>query len=81
VETNVSRRANTADIVVPIAMARKDTGAETWIALSSPIAPDVPTDEQLRKLADVSQLVCVNDLLVRRNLPAAIRQVLMRLNS
>jgi hypothetical protein len=79
-EKNVGRRANDSDIVVPIAMTRNDTGAETWIALSSPIAPDVPADEQLRKLADTLRLICVNDLLVRRNLPAAIRQVLTRLN-
>jgi hypothetical protein len=79
VEKKALRRVGSNDVVVPIVMIRNT--AETWIALSSPIAPDVPADEQLRKLGDASRLICVNDLLVRRNLPAGVHQVLTQINS
>jgi hypothetical protein len=46
------------------------------LALNSPIAPDVPADATLRTLlAAGTDIVCVDDLLVRRNLPAAIRNL------
>src|SRR5205085_2791294 len=41
VERNARRRVGSNDVVVPIVMIG-NTGAETWIGLSSPIAPDVP---------------------------------------
>lgn len=52
-------------------------GAETWIALSSPVAPDVAATAELRELAEeqVQPIVYVDDLLVRRNLPAAVEIV------
>lgn len=65
--------ADAGAIVIPLLVARKSTGAETWISLSSPLAPDVPIAENLRTLsaASTGRLECVNDLIVRRHLPTA----------
>lgn len=52
----------------PIVARRLSNGAETPIALASPIAPDVPTNQ---KLIGVSGLVLADDLVVRLNLPRA----------
>jgi hypothetical protein len=77
VEMNTRRHFGSKDISVPIVMTKRTGGRETLIALSSPIAPDVPADASLRALSGVASasLVCVDDLLVRRNLPAAIRNI------
>jgi hypothetical protein len=58
-------------------MTSRAGGRETWIALHSPIAPGVPAENDLREAvgANDGRIVCIDDLLVRRNLPAAIRQV------
>lgn len=80
---SVRRHAKSGDITVPIVMIRRATKAETWIAISSPIANDVPIDPNLRRIlaADKSvPLLCVNDLLIRRHLPVAISSVRMSLN-
>lgn len=60
-------------IVVPIVATRNSSGAETWIALSSPLAPDVPTNASLRSLGEQgkAKLFCADDLVVRRHLPEA----------
>jgi hypothetical protein len=75
VEKNAPRRAGSRNIIVPIVMAKRSGGKETWIALGSPIAPDVPAIQELRELpADAaSRIICVDDLLVRRNLPSAVK--------
>jgi hypothetical protein len=77
VETNVQRQVSGKDVTIPIVMASRAGGREALIALHSPIAPEVPTDRDLREamLAGNVRIVCVDDLLIRRNLPAAIRQV------
>lgn len=64
-------------IKIPILARRLSTGAETWIALSSPIAPDIPVDAHLRALsgADADKLCCADDLVVRRHLPEASLRV------
>ncbi len=69
----VSKDAAGAAVSIPILAIRKSTGAETWIALSSPIAPDIPVDEHLRDLSqgDREKLLCADDLVVRRHLPEA----------
>ena len=74
---NVRRRVGTREIVVPI-ISRNSNGAETWIDLSSPVAPDVAVSADLRAVSSsaTARLQCVDDLLVRRNLPAAVQQVL-----
>ena len=63
--------------IVPVIVRRLSTKEETWITLSSPIAPDVPVDADLRAAAprDHDGIVCIDDLLVRRNLPAALRRL------
>jgi ATP-dependent helicase YprA (DUF1998 family) len=78
-ERNVSRAAKTEaqtenNVVVPVLARRHSNKEETWVTLGSPIAPDVPVDADLRVLAknDRDRIVCIDDLLVRRNLPAAI---------
>jgi len=80
---SVRRHAKSGDITVPIVMIRRATMAQTWIAISSPIANDVPIDPNLRQIlaADKSvPLICVDDLLIRRHLPAAISSVRASLN-
>ena len=63
--------------IVPVIVRRLSTKEETWITLSSPIAPDVPVDADLRAAApqDLDGIACIDDLLVRRNLPAALRKL------
>jgi ATP-dependent helicase YprA (DUF1998 family) len=77
VEMNSRRHFGSKDISVPIVMTKRTGGQETLIALSSPIAPDAPADANLRALSASARVnvVCIDDLLVRRNLPAAIRNV------
>ena len=64
----------------PIVIARNSGGAELWIVLSSPVAPEVPVSPELRALGSEMPvlLLCIDDLLIRRNLPAAVRQVQAR---
>lgn len=77
VEMNVRRQVGARNVLVPIVMTSRDGNRETWLALNSPIAPDVPVDAELRALLATNSVsvVCVDDLLVRRNLPAAIRNI------
>jgi ATP-dependent helicase YprA (DUF1998 family) len=71
---NVQRHDSVANsIVIPVVLTRRATGAETWIALSSPLAPTVPIDQRLQELSDHgrSLLECADDLVIRRHLPEA----------
>jgi hypothetical protein len=65
--------AEAGAIVVPLLATRHSTGTETWVSLSSPLAPDVPIVEQLRALSagGKAKLECADDLVVRRHLPEA----------
>ena len=77
-ERNVSRTDSKGrKVFVPIIVRRGSTKEETWVTLSSPIAPDVAVDADLRVAApqDLVRIVCIDDLLVRRNLPAAIKKL------
>ena len=68
-------------IKAPI-LATTKTGQQTVIALSAPLALDCPDDAGVRELRETSegvQVVVVNELLVRGNLPAATREVQRRL--
>jgi hypothetical protein len=62
--------------VAPIEVVRRSNGVTTRVALSSPIAVDVPTSRALH--ADPS-IVVIDDLLIRRNLPRATVSVFERL--
>lgn len=64
-------------IVVPLLAKRLATGAETWIDLSSPLAPGVPVNEALRSLSPEgkARLDCADDLVVRVHLPEASLRV------
>ncbi len=65
------------EINVPILATRLSTKSETWIALSSPLAPAVPTNVALHSLtkANTEKVQCVDDLVVRRHLPSASLRV------
>lgn len=74
----IRRFEKSGEICVPIIMTRRSTKVETWIAISSPIANHVPLDLGLRRALAANAsvpLFCVDDLLVRRHLPAAIDSV------
>jgi MrfA Zn-binding domain/Helicase conserved C-terminal domain len=73
----IRRHAAGQGITVPIVVARRSNRQETWLALSSPIAPEVPADNDLRFVheKDTARIICVDDLLIRRHLPAAVQQV------
>ncbi|HCB1387597.1 TPA: hypothetical protein MYO28_001103, partial [Klebsiella pneumoniae] len=74
----VQRYDNEAgEIVIPIVATRLATGAETWISLSSPLAPAIPTDHKLQKLSPQGseKMECVDDLIIRRHLPEASLQL------
>jgi len=71
----IRHHAKLGQIITPIVMTRRASGAESWIAISSPIARDVPIDPNLRRVLatdKIAPLLCVDDLLIRRHLPAAI---------
>ena len=80
-ERNTSRGADEEQaVIVPILATNRSTGRETWLALSSPIASEVPVHGDLRQLqSPPACLVCIDDLLVRRHLPQAIHSVRDRL--
>jgi hypothetical protein len=68
---------NLGEVRVPILATRKD-GAKSVIALTGPLTGDHPADpavKQLRQEWDGGELILVNELLVRGNLPAATRTV------
>ena len=74
VTRNVTRNDSKAGaIVVPLLVKRNSTSSETWVALSSPLAPDVPINKHLHSLSaeGKSKLECADDLVVRRHLPEA----------
>ena len=77
-ERNVGRADGQGrQITVPLLVKRRSNKEETWVTLASPIAPDVPVDADLRAIAQVEsdRIVCIDDLLVRRNFPAAIKKL------
>jgi ATP-dependent helicase YprA (DUF1998 family) len=73
-QQNVIRMAQGKTATIPILATRLSSNAETWLALSSPIAPSVPVHEDLRALDATSHpIVCIDDLLVRHHLPRAVQ--------
>ena len=81
-ERDAVRSSPGGDIAVPIVARRRSNGEEIWLALSSPIAGHVPADEELRAWSSQSDerlFVCVDDLLIRRHLPAAVDRVRLTL--
>jgi ATP-dependent helicase YprA (DUF1998 family) len=60
-------------IVIPIVARQNATGAETWIALSSPLAPGWPINPHLWSLSPdgTAKLLRADDLVARRHLPEA----------
>ena len=67
----VARTVRGVKSPVPLLVKRRSNKEETWVTLASPIAPDVPVDADLRAIAQVEsdRIVCIDDLLVRRNFP------------
>jgi hypothetical protein len=63
--------------MVPILATRLVDGRECWIALSSPVASGVPVDAALRGVDGWpnNPIICVDDLMVRRHLPAAVKEL------
>lgn len=81
-ERNVEREvAPHQTATIPIVATRLATNRETWAALASPIAPDTPTNERLRNLGSyfADRILCVDDQVVRRHLPAAVSDLARRL--
>jgi hypothetical protein len=79
-ERNVEREAKDASrfLTIPILATRLSDRKELWIALSSPIAPNVPTEFALRQdtSSPTHPTFCLDDLLVRQNLPGAVGRIL-----
>jgi len=69
-------------IVGPAIIAERSDGRQFVIALAAPLTPQVAAEEELRehsdRLGDL-RLLLVNELLVRGNLPAATREVQVRI--
>ena len=75
--------AGVHDVEVPILAVRK-SGKRFAIALSSALTTDHPADPSIRELRQKTsdiQVIVVNELLVRGNLPAATREVQQRLGA
>jgi ATP-dependent helicase YprA (DUF1998 family) len=69
--------AGLGDVKVPILGVRKD-GEQFAIALSAPLTTDHPAEPSIRekgKKTNDIQIIVINELLVRGNLPAATREV------
>jgi ATP-dependent helicase YprA (DUF1998 family) len=67
-------------VTVPILATRKD-GKQFAVALSGPLTSGHPADAtllQFGKIADAPELIVINELRVRANLPAATREVQLR---
>lgn len=79
VTMNEARGTGSDQSQVPIVMRRRIGGQEYWLALNSPIAPNFPDAAALPTLAAAvgANFLCVDDLIVRKNLPAAIRSIRM----
>jgi hypothetical protein len=80
--TNVTMTvAGLGDVRVPILGVRKD-GEQFAIALSGPLTTDHPAEPSIREMGKKTndiQIIVINELLVRGNLPAATREVQRRL--
>jgi hypothetical protein len=79
VQISVGKRAR---ITVPILATRKN-GKQFAIALSGPLTTNHPADARLLELNRTTrapELIVVNELLVRGNLPAATREVQQRIS-
>ncbi|HKM48181.1 MAG TPA: hypothetical protein VJX69_11355 [Terriglobales bacterium] len=75
--------AGARDVEVQILAVRK-SGKRFAIALSGPLTTDHPADPSIRELRQKTsdiQVIVVNKLLIRGNLPAATREVQRRLGT
>lgn len=73
---NVVRPVEGRSVTIPILAARKLSGQETWVTLSSPIAPAVPVHDDLRLMGNALPIIPIDDLLIRRHLPEAVQSVM-----
>lgn len=78
---NARRTAGGISLAIPVVAIRRTTGAETWITIASPIAPEVAVQQEVRDAIAESGLsvTCVDDLLVRHNLPVAAQMAISAL--
>jgi Domain of unknown function (DUF1998)/Helicase conserved C-terminal domain len=74
----VVRKQHGHVLKAPILAIRAD-GTQIAIALSGPLTPQHPANSDWLQLASAPELLLVNELLVRSNLPAATRQVQQRI--
>ncbi len=75
--------AGAGHVEVPILATRRD-GQRFVIALSGPLMADRPGDPSIREMREDAsdiQVIVINELLVRGNLPAATREVQQRLGA
>lgn len=69
------------DVEVPILATKKD-GDRFAIVLSGPLTTDHPAAPKIRKLREITseiRVIVINELLVRGNLPAATREVQVKM--
>jgi ATP-dependent helicase YprA (DUF1998 family) len=72
-ERHAARDVKGRQISVPIIIRNRELSRETWVDLHSPISPETPVHEEMRRLdKEVNHLICIDDLLVRHNLPRAV---------
>ena len=73
--------AGLGDVVTPI-LVTNSGGAQFAVGLHGPLTPNEPTDVALRDVKEYSAslpVILVDELVVRRNLPAATAQIIERL--
>ena len=65
-------------VIAPM-LVKRANGSEFVLGLRNPLTPDEPADDSLREFRDLSTTVpvyLVDELVVRKNLPAATREVM-----
>lgn len=69
-------------VIVPIRLSN-EAGAVLDVAISSPLAPDVPSSPSLRDASDLGQLrvLPLDEMLVRRNTARAVQHIFDRFRS
>lgn len=78
-ERNASLNLDGLPSVVAPILVKRANGFEFVVGLRNPLTPDDPADDALREFRDLSTTVpvyLVDELVVRKNLPAATREVM-----
>jgi ATP-dependent helicase YprA (DUF1998 family) len=79
IERDASASFEGKEVTVPILLRHYTSRQEIWVTLSSPLAAEVPTDNELARIqknGESPNIICVNDLIIRRHLPEAVRSAI-----